>query len=70
MMTASEQAAFTAFLFWIGQRVKVRHSGFASGFVIERRLFQDANGIGRDYLVRHGADSYEVYREFELEAIP
>lgn len=67
MATQNEIAAFEGLGFKVGQKIKSKLPGFAVGFIVERRLVEDAGGIQRAYVVRHGPTSYEIYREFEIE---
>ena len=70
MATQNEIAAFEGFAFRVGERVQTKLAGRESGFVVERSLSQDGGGIDRVYIVRHSKDSFEMYREFELEHTP
>jgi hypothetical protein len=70
MATQNELAAFEGFEFRVGQRVKTKLAGYATGLVIERTLTQDGGGIDKSYIVRHDMDSFKNYREFELESTP
>ena len=67
MATPSETTAFEGFIFRVGQKIKTKLPGYDTGFVIERSLNEDAGGIQRLYLVRHGAEHFETYREFEIQ---
>lgn len=70
MANKNEVDAFEHFQFRIGQRVKSRHAGYSSGFVIERSLVEDSGGIRRIYLVRHSIEECANYQEFEIEFTP